>query len=156
MDLFELLSHTNPDGSLNRPAVPNEPPSLSEPDSSDLNSPRIHSKDFPLDPTKQTFVRAFLPGDAIKRSKLPVLIYFHGGGFVLGSAASKTMHEACESMAAELKVLVLSVDYRLAPEHRLPAAYEDSVEALEWIREQARSDSSGTDTWLRQYADFSR
>lgn len=158
MDVYKLLICPNPDGSLNRPSMPTVAPSSSEPDSSDPNPPRAHSKDIPLNPTKKTYIRAFLPGDAmtVARPKLPVLIYFHGGGFIVASAASTTMHEACERMAAEIKVLVLSVEYRLAPEHRLPAAYDDSMEALEWLREQGRSNSSGDDTWLKQYADFSR
>ena len=52
-------------------------------------------------------------------------------------------------MAAEVGAVVISVDYRLAPEHRLPAAYEDGVEALEWI-------STGGEAWVSKYADVSR
>ncbi|KAI9078184.1 hypothetical protein K1719_039798 [Acacia pycnantha] len=51
-------------------------------------------------------------------------------------------------MASDIGAVVASVDYRLAPEHRLPAAYEDAVEALHWIK-------TSTDDWLREFVDYS-
>lgn len=62
---------------------------------------------------------------------LPVLLFFHGGGWVIGSI--ETHDEVCRRLAAESGCLVLSVDYRLAPEHRFPAAVEDCRAALEWV-----------------------
>ncbi|EHA8592223.1 putative carboxylesterase 8 [Cocos nucifera] len=57
-------------------------------------------------------------------------------------------------MAAALPALVISLDYRLAPEHRLPAAYEDAVEAVLWVRAQAQDPAAG-EPWLTN-GDFSR
>jgi acetyl esterase len=69
------------------------------------------------------------------RGPVPLLVYFHGGGWVIGSLDT---HDApCRMLAAEAHCGVLSVDYRLAPEHRYPAAREDAVAAHRWAREQA-------------------
>ena len=56
-------------------------------------------------------------------------------------------------LAGELPALVLSADYRLAPEHRLPAAHRDAETVLSWLRDQA---AAGTDAWLAECADFGR
>jgi acetyl esterase len=62
----------------------------------------------------------------------PGLIYFHGGGWVLGSC--ETHDDICAEMAAGADVAVVMVDYRLAPEHRHPAQLEDSLKVLGWMR----------------------
>jgi acetyl esterase/lipase len=62
---------------------------------------------------------------------MPVLVYFHGGGFVLGSL--DTHDSLARSLAVAADCLVVSVDYRLAPEHRFPAAVDDSLAAVRWI-----------------------
>lgn len=63
----------------------------------------------------------------------PVLLYFHGGGFMVGSLDS---HDAlCRSLSARSGCAVVSVAYRLAPEHRFPTAVHDAVDALRWLRE---------------------
>lgn len=72
---------------------------------------------------------------------LAVLLYVHGGGFVLGDPV--TYHDRCSSIAAELGIRVVSVDYRLAPEDPFPAALDDCVDALRWIH--ASADAEGVD-----------
>jgi acetyl esterase len=65
----------------------------------------------------------------------PVLLYFHGGGFVLGSIQS---HDAvCRYLAEQARVRVVSVDYRLAPEHPFPAAVEDAMAAFSYLVDHA-------------------
>jgi acetyl esterase/lipase len=63
----------------------------------------------------------------------PGLIWFHGGGYVIGSASMDA--ERLQGWARQFGCVILSVDYRLAPEHPYPAAHEDAVEALEWLIE---------------------
>ncbi|GJN08418.1 hypothetical protein PR202_ga26331 [Eleusine coracana subsp. coracana] len=70
-------------------------------------------------------------------ARLPVVVYFHGGGFCVGSAAWSCYHEFLAQLAARAGCAVVSVDYRLAPEHRLPAAFDDGLAALRWLRHQA-------------------
>ncbi|MGJ5176281.1 alpha/beta hydrolase [Bradyrhizobium oligotrophicum] len=62
---------------------------------------------------------------------LPVLLYMHGGGFVVGSLDSH--QPLCRGLAVDSGAAVLSIAYRLAPEHRFPTAFEDCVDALAWI-----------------------
>lgn len=67
--------------------------------------------------------------------RLPVLVYYHGGGFVLGSLDS---HDGvCRRLARGADCIVVAVNYRLGPEHRFPAAIEDGAAAFEWIADNA-------------------
>jgi acetyl esterase/lipase len=65
----------------------------------------------------------------------------HGGGYVVGSPV--TYHEQCSGFADELGIIVVSVDYRLAPEHPFPAGLEDCYTALRWVHDHA--DALGVD-----------
>ncbi|MBF6557126.1 MAG: alpha/beta hydrolase [Acidimicrobiales bacterium] len=66
---------------------------------------------------------------------LPVVVYFHGGGWVIGDIAS---HDTtCQRLASGVPAIVVSVDYRLAPEHRFPAAVEDCDAATSWVSAHA-------------------
>jgi acetyl esterase len=66
---------------------------------------------------------------------LPALGYFHGGGWVIGSI--DTHDSLCRHLANAVQCVVISVDYRLAPEHKFPAAVEDCVVATSWVAEKA-------------------
>ena len=65
----------------------------------------------------------------------PLLVYYHGGGWVIGDL--DTHDGLCRFLAANADILVLSVGYRLAPEHPFPAAVEDAFAAFRWATEQA-------------------
>lgn len=68
---------------------------------------------------------------------LPVLVFFHGGGWVFGS---RDTHDGiCRHLAAKTPCLVVSVEYRLAPEHKFPAAVEDAIAATKWAAANAAS-----------------
>lgn len=67
----------------------------------------------------------------------PALLYFHGGGFMIGSV--QTHDRLCRRLAALSGCFVLSVDYRRAPTHRFPAAVDDAFDALAWLMREAPS-----------------
>ncbi len=69
------------------------------------------------------------------RGPLPGVVFFHGGGFVVGDL--DTHQSPCAHLAADAEAVVVSVDYRLAPEHPFPAATHDASSAYRWVREQA-------------------
>ncbi|KAJ3690045.1 hypothetical protein LUZ61_019209 [Rhynchospora tenuis] len=149
MDPYKVLGLTlNQDGTISRsspvPLSPAFPDGESLPDSTTT----VSSKDVPLNPSHNTTVRLFLPNSLPHSKSLPLIIYFHGGGFVLFHAASAPFHASCVHLAASLPAIVASVDYRLAPEHRLPAAFDDARDALRWAQSAVASDP-----WVRDFAD---
>jgi acetyl esterase len=72
----------------------------------------------------------------------PTLVYFHGGGFVIGDL--DTIDQTCRLICRDAEVAVLSVDYRLAPEHQFPAAVDDALAAVRWAAEH-RDDVGGSE-----------
>jgi acetyl esterase/lipase len=112
----------------------------------------VTSKDVVIDSTTGVFARLYvpdLPGSDAQPKKLPILVYFHGGGLVLDSASSPTYHRYLNSIVSKAGFLAVSVNYRLAPEHPIPAAYEDSWTALTWA-------ASRDDPWLSEHGDAGR
>lgn len=78
-------------------------------------------------------VRIYRPSDAT--GTLPVMLFFHWGGFMLGNL--ETEHARCVMIARDADCVVVSVDYRLAPEHPFPAGAEDCYSILLWVVDQA-------------------
>ncbi|KQJ99273.1 probable carboxylesterase 8 [Brachypodium distachyon] len=140
---MQIVVH--PDGTVTRPFVPTVPPS------SDADEPAaVQSRDVPLDAALGTYLRLYLPPTVrASKKKLPVILYLHGGGFVLFTPATVFYHASCEAMAAAVPAIVASLHYRLAPDHRLPAAYHDAAAALLWLRQ-----NSATDPWISAHADL--
>ena len=83
-------------------------------------------------PGGQIRLRIYTPqGDA----PFPILVFFHGGGWVIGDL--DTHDNLCRSLANGAGCIVVSVDYRLAPEHKFPAAVEDAYAATQWVANNA-------------------
>jgi acetyl esterase len=67
----------------------------------------------------------------------PCLVFFHGGGWVIGDLDSHDV--VCRKLADQGELIVISVDYRLAPEHKFPAAVDDAIHATKWIAGNAKA-----------------
>ena len=76
-------------------------------------------------------VRLYRGAETAVVATLPVLVFYHGGGWMLGTL--DTHDWMCRSIANKAGCAVVSVDYRLAPEHPFPAAYDDAVAAARWV-----------------------
>ena len=80
-------------------------------------------------------VRVYRPREA--SAPLPTVLFFHGGGFVLGSI--ELMDDIARKLCRDLRAVVVSVEYRLAPEHPFPAAHDDALAATLWALEQVHT-----------------
>ncbi|NQV60123.1 MAG: alpha/beta hydrolase [Alphaproteobacteria bacterium] len=80
-------------------------------------------------------IRIYTPHEPGQGEKLPILVFYHGGGFVIGSLDS--YDNLCRALANRADCIVVSVDYRLAPEHKFPAAVDDALEAYQWVSDHA-------------------
>ena len=89
--------------------------------------------DFHLPAADGTPLRARLYSDS--DAPVPVLLYLHGGGFVIGSL--DTHDSLCRQLALRSGAAVVALDYRLAPEHRFPTAVDDAWAALQWLHTHA-------------------
>ncbi|KAK6259236.1 Alpha/beta hydrolase fold-3 - like 4 [Theobroma cacao] len=134
-----------PNGTINRrllrfldlQAAPNPKPTNS-----------VSSSDTTLDATRNLWFRLFtpsLPSDLL----LPVVIFFHGGGFICLSPATHAYDAVCRRFARKLPAFVISVNYRLAPEHIYPSQYDDGFDVLKFLDENRA-------TILPENADLSR
>ena len=90
--------------------------------------------DIPAD-GREIRARAYKP--RLPNRLVPTLVYFHMGGCVIGDL--ETCHVFCSQIAYRAGCLVVSVDYRLAPEHKFPAAVDDAIAAFRWVRDNAKS-----------------
>ncbi|KAL3642154.1 hypothetical protein CASFOL_012969 [Castilleja foliolosa] len=139
ISLFFLTTFTDastrPDGTVNRRIF-----SLLE--SAGLKTPpnpnhrEVKTSDVTLDPSRNLWFRLFIPTRSESDPRLPVIVFFHGGGFVYLAPDFKPYDNVCRRFASEFPAIVVSVNYRLAPEHRYPAPYEDGFDALRFLDEQ--------------------
>ncbi|CAH8295389.1 unnamed protein product [Eruca vesicaria subsp. sativa] len=115
----------------------------------------VVSKDVVYSPDNNLSVRIFLPEKAAKTGeKLPLLIYFHGGAFIIETPFSPTYHTFLTTAVSASGCIAVSVDYRRPPEHPIPTPYDDSWTSLKWVFTHV--DGHGPDSWLNKHADFSR
>jgi len=82
-------------------------------------------------------VRVYRPFSSQSQKSLPALVYIHGGGWTIGDL--DTHDVLCRSLCLQADIVVISVDYRMGPEHKVPAAYNDTVAAFIWTATNAVS-----------------
>ncbi|NKB32878.1 MAG: alpha/beta hydrolase fold domain-containing protein [Pseudomonadales bacterium] len=100
------------------------------------NPPESHSIDAIVIPGPAGAIPAWVYKPSAEQN-LPVLVYFHGGGYTIGSLKS---HDCvCRGLCIEANCIVVSVDYRLAPENKYPAAVDDAWAAAQWAASNAES-----------------
>ncbi|KAK9071406.1 hypothetical protein SSX86_009975 [Deinandra increscens subsp. villosa] len=92
------------------------------------------------------WARVYAPSNRSFSSKRPLVVYFHGGGFCVGSASWVCYHDFLINLTRDANCVVVSVNYRLAPENRLPAAYDDGINVMIWLAQEA---SKGTVSGLK-------
>ena len=91
--------------------------------------------EIPTRDGKQIKARLYRPHHPVDEKQLPAMLFFHGGGFTIGSI--ETHDILCRHLSVLSGCAVLSVDYRLAPEHKFPTAFNDAWDALQWLHANA-------------------
>ncbi|KAL9247064.1 hypothetical protein vseg_020535 [Gypsophila vaccaria] len=115
---------------------------------------RVEWEDCLYDETHTLYLRVYRPysntrsnsnSNSNNNNKMSILYYIHGGGFCLGSRTWPNCHNYCVRLSSQLQAIVIAPDYRLAPEHRLPAAIDDGLNSVKWLQLQTSSkdDKSG-------------
>ncbi|XP_047969433.1 probable carboxylesterase 18 [Salvia hispanica] len=136
ISLFFLSAVTDatmrPDGTVNRRLFSTLTYILKVPPSSSKPRHGVATSDVPVDPSRGLWFRLFVPRDS-DIQKLPVLVFFHGGGFVYLSPDFKAYDDVCRRFARAIPAVVVSVNYRLAPEHPYPAQYDDGYDVLRFL-----------------------
>ncbi|KDP25945.1 hypothetical protein JCGZ_22850 [Jatropha curcas] len=149
IDLFPFL-RTYKDGKVERlMGTEIVPPSLD-------SKTNVQSKDILYSQELNLSSRLYLPNNTNPNSnqKLPLLVYYHGGGFCIETPFSPHYHKFCNTVAAEADVIIVSVDYRRAPEFHLPVAYDDSWAVLQWVASHVTG--NGPEEWINSYVDFGK
>lgn len=98
---------------------------------------QMFEKFIPREDAEPLMVRIYIPESVdIKAKSAPVILYFHGGGFIMGCVAD---HDPlCGKLADACEAVVISVEYRLAPEFPFPACIDDAVCAAKWAHDNAK------------------
>ncbi|EWY81581.1 hypothetical protein FOYG_15809 [Fusarium oxysporum NRRL 32931] len=120
IDIPTLRATSNKHKNEARDALGGPPPNLTERDI-----------EIPVRDGSSILAYIYSPSDVVPGDELPIFLFFHGGGFCLG-----TRHDDMESnrvLALKAGIIIVCLDYRLAPEHPFPQAIHDGVDALHWI-----------------------
>ena len=93
---------------------------------------KVENRLIPVGPDAEIKVRIYTPEG---QGPFPLFVYYHGGGWVIGDL--ETADASCRMIANRTESVVVSVDYRLAPEYKFPIPVEDSYAAFQWVNENA-------------------
>lgn len=138
------------DGTVERLVATEVTPAGLDPDTGVL------SKDVVVNQETGVTARLYRP-DNNTQSRLPLVIYFHGGAFCVATAFEPKYHNFVNKLVSEANVMAISVDYRRVPENPLSAAYEDSWEVLNWVFLHNNSwGGERSEDWIRDGVDFGK
>ncbi|WCJ25389.1 alpha/beta-Hydrolases superfamily protein [Euphorbia peplus] len=121
------------------------PPSVPNVHCSPASNNLVTAKDVIIDEFTNLWTRIYVPSSS--SGKLPLVLYFHGGGFCVGSAAWICYHDFLSNLSAKTSSIIMSVNYHLAPENRLPCAYDDGIKAIMWVKQLVNYASLGEHKW---------
>lgn len=99
----------------------------------------FHSNDstaISVDPSHTLWFCLFIPATKSSAKTLPLIVYFHGGGFTYLGPDSRSFDGLCCNLTAQIPTTIVSVNYGLAPEHWFPCAYDDGFDTLKCIEAQ--------------------
>ena len=102
---------------------------------------KVENRLIPVGPDAEIKVRIYTPEG---QGPFPLFVYYHGGGWVIGDL--ETADASCRMIANRTESVVVSVDYRLAPEYKFPIPLQDSYAALQWVKENASSINGNAST----------
>ncbi|KAE9589321.1 hypothetical protein Lal_00000094 [Lupinus albus] len=146
------------DGTIERPSESKYVPPIL-----DDSHPILNSKDITISHNPLVTARIYLPKLTISNyqnqlQKLPILVYYHGGAFIFESAFSQVFDNYFNNFVPLANVIVVSVEYRRAPESHLPACYHDAWYALNWVASHSTAsfNTNYVEPWLINYGDFNR
>ncbi|GJW47022.1 probable carboxylesterase 18 [Tanacetum coccineum] len=142
----EIVSRRDgtPNRHLLKPLQRRVPP-ISEPNNG------VKTYDVDMDPTSKLWFRVFVPTKEGAVEDLPIVVFFHGGGFVYLGANANVYDVLCRRFARSVPAIVVSLDYRLAPEHRYPVQHNDCFDMLKYL-----DDDENRSKWLPDNANISR
>lgn len=137
------------DGTVERLVATEVAPAGFDPDTG------VFSKDVIVNQETGVTARLYRPNT---QSRLPLVIYFHGGAFCVATAFEPKYHNFVNKLVSEANVMAISVDYRRVPEYPLSAAYEDSWEVLNWVslHNNSSGEDEGSEDWIRDGVDFGK
>ncbi|KAK9758091.1 hypothetical protein RND81_01G206100, partial [Saponaria officinalis] len=110
---------------------------------------RVRSRDVTISNSSLS-ARNYVPDNLSKKTKIPLVIYVHGGGFCIYSSSSPIYHNDLNSLVSEANVIAVSPGYRLAPEFPIFVCYEDSWAVAHWAT------AHDPDPWLARWTDLTR
>ncbi|KAI3801703.1 hypothetical protein L1987_29815 [Smallanthus sonchifolius] len=101
----------------------------------------VKTYDVEIDPNRELWFRVFVPTQQ-EIEDLAVIVFFHGGGFVFLAPNAKVYDAMCRWIAREVPAFVVSVNYRLAPEHRYPVQHNDCFDVLKFLDDEENRSKS--------------
>ncbi|XP_062017684.1 probable carboxylesterase 18 [Rosa rugosa] len=131
---FLFRAAMRPNMTLNRRLL-----TLFDPKAAASSKPKngVVSFDAAVDPSRNVWFRLYTTTSA----KLPVIFFIHGGAYVFGAADSFGSDASCRRLSRQLSAAVVSVNYRLAPEHKFPSQLRDALDCLKYLDDHHRDDA---------------